>query len=67
LTGANKRCLVASPRVRFEDYEDLEDESLLKNEPAILDEKALKVLQSLIFLSDCLTYDLSETVTPSAN
>jgi hypothetical protein len=57
LTGADTRCLVASPLNRLRDFDDLEDESLVKFEPAALNQQALKVLKSLIFLSDCLSFD----------
>lgn len=57
LTGAKSQCLVASPLVRLRDYDDLGDESLRKNAPAALDEKALKVLKSLIFLDNCLSFN----------
>jgi hypothetical protein len=57
LTGADTRCLVASPLNRLRDFDDLEDESLLQDEPAALNQQALKVLRSLIFLSDCLSFD----------
>jgi hypothetical protein len=53
-TGAKTKCLVASPLVRLRDYEDLGDLSLLQAEPAALDEKAIRVFKSLIFLSECL-------------
>jgi hypothetical protein len=57
LTGADAMCLVACPRIRLRDYDDLEDESLVQEEPAALNQQALKVLKSLIFLSDCLSFD----------
>lgn len=57
LTGANRQCLVASPLVRLRDYDDSRDESLRKDEPAALNEKALKVLKSLIFLDNCLLFN----------
>jgi hypothetical protein len=56
-TGTDAMCLVASPRIRLQDFDDLEDESLVTEEPAPLNDQALKVLQSLIFLSDCLSFD----------
>jgi hypothetical protein len=55
LTGADTRCLVASPLIRLRDYDDLEDESLVKDEPAALNDQALMILKSLIFLTDCLS------------
>jgi hypothetical protein len=63
LTGAEVMCLVASPLNRRWDYDDLrdnhdsEDESLLRVEPAALNQQALKVLRSLILLTDCLSFD----------
>jgi hypothetical protein len=57
LTGADARCLVASPLVRLRDYDDLEDESLVQEEPAALNRQALKVLQSLFHLDDCLSFN----------
>jgi hypothetical protein len=57
LTGADTRCLVASPLNRLRDFDDLEDESLVKFEPAALNQQALKVLKSLIFLSHCLSVE----------
>jgi hypothetical protein len=57
LTGADAICLVASPRIRLRDFDDLEDESLVQVEPAALNQQALKVLESLIFLSDCLSVE----------
>jgi hypothetical protein len=54
-TGSDVICLVASPFNRLRDYDDLGDESFLEVEPAALNEQALKVLQSLIFLTDCLS------------
>jgi hypothetical protein len=56
LTGADTRCLVASPLNRLRDFDDLEDESLVKFEPAALNQQALKVLKSLIFLTECLSF-----------
>lgn len=56
-TGAGARCRVASPSDRLQDYDDLEDESLVENTPAALDERALRILTSLLFLSDCLSFD----------
>jgi hypothetical protein len=53
-TGADARCLVASPSNRLRDYDDLEDESLVENTPAALNEQALKILTNLIFLTKCL-------------
>jgi hypothetical protein len=53
-TGADDMCLVASPLNRLRDYDDLGDESLLEDEPAALSEQGLKILTSLLFLSDCL-------------
>jgi hypothetical protein len=55
LTGADAMCLVASPLNRLRDYDDLEDDSLLKVKPAALNQQALKVLKSLILLTDCLS------------
>jgi hypothetical protein len=52
-TGPDARCLVASPSNRLRDYHDLEDESLLENTPAALNEKALKILSSLRWRTDC--------------
>lgn len=57
LTGANEKCLVASPLNRLRDYDDLGDESLVKDEPAALNEQALKMLKSPIFLIDCLSFN----------
>jgi hypothetical protein len=57
LTGADAMCLVASPLNRLRDYDDSEDESLLKVELAALNQQALKVLKSLILLTDCLSFD----------
>jgi hypothetical protein len=56
-TGADTRCLVASPLNRLRDFDDLEDESFLQEEPAALNQEALKVVKSLIFLSDCLSVE----------
>jgi hypothetical protein len=53
-TGPDDRCLVSSPLVRLRDYNDTGDESLLEPEPAVLSPQALRVLRSLIFLSDCM-------------
>jgi hypothetical protein len=55
LTGADNMCLVASPLNRLRDYDDLGDESLLKEEPAALKGQALRVLKSLIFITDSLS------------
>jgi hypothetical protein len=60
LTGADTRCLVASPLNRLRDFDDLGDESLLEDVPAALDRQALKVLQSLIFLTDCMWFQDGE-------
>jgi hypothetical protein len=54
LTGADTMCLVASPSNRLRDYYDLNDESLLENRPAALNEKGLMILQSLLLLSDAM-------------
>ena len=56
MTGADTICLAASPLNRLRDFDDLGDESLLDDVPAALDRQALKVLQSLIFLTDCMWF-----------
>jgi hypothetical protein len=53
LTGVDAMCPVASPINRLRDYDGSWDESFLQEEPAALNRQARKVLQSLIFLSDC--------------
>jgi hypothetical protein len=60
LTGADTLCLVASPLMRLRDYDDLGDESFVTHAPAILKQQALKVLESLIFLNDCLSFDFDD-------
>ena len=55
LTDSCKETLVASPLVRSQDYEEVGDISLLQNEPAALDEKALKIFQSMFFIADCFS------------
>jgi hypothetical protein len=55
LTGADTICLVASPLNRLRDYDELGDDSLREVEAAALNGQALKVLQSLIFLTDCVS------------
>jgi hypothetical protein len=54
LTGVDAVCPVASPINRLRDYDASWDESFLQEEPAALNRQALKVLQSLIYLSDRL-------------
>ncbi len=57
LTGIDAVCPVASPLNRLRDYDSSWDESFIREEPAALNRQALKVLQSLIYLADRLSFN----------
>ena len=57
LTGVDAVCPVASPISRLRDYDYSWDESFLQEEPAALNRQALKILQSLIYLADRLSFN----------
>lgn len=44
------------PLARFRNYEKVGDPNLMEEEPAVLDKMAVKVLDSLFFLANCLLF-----------